>query len=89
MQNVTRNGYIDVKPTYSELLPMAHDVQAVMTWFNLRLTANLMSADSLTVIRTVLAAFNITAGSTDSAKLNMLATGAFLFLISPEYLVQK
>ncbi len=89
MQNATRNGLWDVRPAYSELLPIAHDVQAVMNWFNLRLTANLMSTDSLTVIRNVLNGFNITAGSAESAKLNMLATGAFLFLISPEYLVQK
>ena len=33
--------------------------------------------------------FAITAGSTNDNKLNMLATGAYLFLISPEYLVQK
>jgi hypothetical protein len=34
-------------------------------------------------------AFNLTAASADSAKLDMLATACFLILCSPEYLVQK
>jgi uncharacterized protein (DUF1800 family) len=89
LQTVTRNGYSDVRPSYAELLPLAHDVPAVIAWLNLRLSANQMSADSLNVISAVLTAFGITAASGNDAKLNMLATAAFLFLISPEYLVQK
>ena len=89
LQWVTRGGYNDVKPTYSELLPIAHDVPAVVAWYNLRLTANQMSQGSLDVITAVLTAFNINAGSSTDNKLNLLATGAFLFLVSPEYLVQK
>jgi uncharacterized protein (DUF1800 family) len=89
LQWVTRGGYNDVKPTYTELLPIAHDVPAVVAWYHLRLTANQLSTDSLNVITAVLTAFGITAGSTENQKLDMLATGAFLFLISPEYLVQK
>ena len=45
MQWVTRGGYNDVRPTYAELLPIAHDVPAVVAWLNLRLTANQMSTD--------------------------------------------
>jgi uncharacterized protein (DUF1800 family) len=89
LQWVTRGGYNDVRPTYAELLPIANDVAAVVAWFHLRLAANQLSTASLTVITAVLTAFNITAASTDNQKLDMLATGAFLFLISPEYLVQK
>jgi uncharacterized protein (DUF1800 family) len=89
LQWMTRNGYNDIKPTYAELLPIAHDVPAVVAWYNLRLTANQMSTESLNVIQAVLTAFNITAGSANNTKLDMLATGAFLFLVSPEYLVQK
>jgi hypothetical protein len=89
LQWMTRSGYNDIRPTYAELLPMAHDVAAVVAWYNLRFTANQMSTDSLAVIQAVLAAFNITAGSANNTKLDMLATGAYLFLISPEYLVQK
>jgi uncharacterized protein (DUF1800 family) len=89
LQWVTRGGYNDVRPTYSELLPIAHDVPAVVAWLDLRLTANQMSAGSLTIIRDLLAQFNVTAGSSDNAKLDLLATASLLFLASPEYLVQK
>jgi hypothetical protein len=89
MQNVTRNGYINVKPTYTALLPMAHDVPAVLAYLNLRLTANQLSTETLSVIQTVMTAFNITAASPEGSKLNMLATACFLILASPEYLVQK
>jgi uncharacterized protein (DUF1800 family) len=89
MQGITRNGYLDVKPTYADLLPIAHDVPAVVNWLNLRLTANQMSTDSLTRIQNMLTLFGITQTSTQDNKLNMLATGCFLFLICPEYLVQK
>jgi uncharacterized protein (DUF1800 family) len=89
LQWVTRNGYNDVRPTYADLLTIAHDVPAVVTWLNLRLTANQMSDASLTVIRNMLAQFNITAASSNDNKLNMLSTACLLFLSSPEYLVQK
>ena len=62
---------------------------AVLAWLNLRLTANQLSTDSLTLIRAIMGAFAITAASTEEQKLNMLATASFLIMISPEYLVQK
>ncbi len=89
LQWVTRGGYNDVKPTYADLLPIAHDVPQVVAWLNLRLTANQMSSASLTTIQNMLTLFGITQASTNDNKLNMLATACFLFLISPEYLVQK
>jgi uncharacterized protein (DUF1800 family) len=89
LQWVTRNGYTDVKPTYAELLGIAHDVPAVVGWLHLRLAANQLSSETVAVLTAVATAFNITAASTQDAKLNMLATIAFLILISPEYLVQK
>jgi len=61
----------------------------VVAWLNLRLTSNQMSTDSLAVIQNMLTLFGITSTSSNDNKLNMLATGCFLFLISPEYLVQK
>jgi len=89
LQWVTRGGYNDVKPTYAQLLPIAHDVPAVVAWLNLRLTANQMSDASLTVITNLLTAFNLTAASSENDKLNLLATASLMFLASPEYLVQK
>jgi uncharacterized protein (DUF1800 family) len=88
-QCVTRGGYNDVKPSYSYLLTIAQDVTAVVNWLNLRLSANQLSTETLAVLQAVGTAFNITSTSTDSAKLDMLATLSFLTLISPEYLVQK
>jgi hypothetical protein len=86
---VTRGGYNDVKPSYSTLLTIAQDVPAVVAWLNLRLTANQLSNDTVTLLQAVGTAFSITATSAQSAKLDMLATLTFLVLISPEYLVQK
>jgi uncharacterized protein (DUF1800 family) len=89
LQWTTRGGYNDVKPTYTELLPIAHDVPAVVAWLNLRLTANQLSADTLTLLQATLTAFNVTAASPENAKLDLLASACFLILCSPEYLVQK
>ncbi len=89
MQRVTRNGFRDVTPRYTALLPIAHDVPAVVDWLNLRLTANQLSSATLQVITTALRGFGITESSSDSAKLDLLAAGFFLAMISPEYLVQK
>ncbi|HEU5135748.1 MAG TPA: DUF1800 family protein [Steroidobacteraceae bacterium] len=89
MQRVTRNGLGDVRPAYSTLLPFAHDVPAVIDWLDLRLTANQLSSQTRAVLTTALATFNITAQSSDSARLDMLATACFLVMISPDYLVQK
>jgi uncharacterized protein (DUF1800 family) len=89
MQWMTRWGYNDVRPTYSALLAIADDVPAVVSWLNLRLTANQLSEETVTLLENTLEAFGITAASSNNDKLNMLATAAFLILISPEYLVQK
>jgi len=89
LQWITRNGYGEVRPAYTQLMPIAHDTEAVLTWLNLRLTANQLSDSSLTVIRTMLNVFGITAASPDDQKLNKLATACFLILACPEYLVQK
>ena len=89
MQRVTRSGIRDVKPAYTTLLPIADDIPAVIDWLNLRLTANQLSSSTRAVLKTALATFNVTASSSDSAKLDMLATACFLILISPDYLVQK
>ena len=89
MQRVTRNGIRDVKPSYTTLLPIAHDIPAVIDWLNLRLTANQLSSETLGVAQGGATDFNITASSSSSEKHDMLATACFLILISPDYLVQK
>jgi len=89
MQRVTRNGINDVKPAYTALLPIAHDVAAVIDWVDLHLTANQLSGETRGVLTSALRTFNVNAASSTSAKLDLLATACFLVLISPDYLVQK
>jgi len=64
-------------------------VAAVIAWLNLRLTANQLSTETQAALTTALGTYDITATSSTSAKLDMLATACFLVLISPDYLVQK
>jgi uncharacterized protein (DUF1800 family) len=89
IQWTSRYAYNDVGPNYSQLLPVAQDTETVLAWLDLRLTANQLSSDSLTVIRNIVNAMAITAASTQEQKLDMLATATFLIMITPEYLVQK
>ena len=86
---IIRNGWNDVRPTYAELLPIAHDAAAVVAHLNLRLTANQLSQTTLDTITAALTAMNVTAGSSTDAKLNLVAGACLLILCSPEYLVQK
>jgi uncharacterized protein (DUF1800 family) len=89
MQRVTRSGIRDVVPRYGTLLPLAHQVPAVVDWLDLHLTANQLSAVTRAAITTALRSFGVTESSSTSARLDLLAAGSFLVLISPEYLVQK
>ena len=89
MQRVTRNGVNDVKPQYSTLLPLAHDVPALVEWLDLRLTANQLSGTTRRIITAALRDFTVTEASPAGVKLDLLAAGCFLVLISPEYQVQK
>ena len=89
MQYISRGQYSDLKGSYTYLLTIAHDTPTLMTWLNLRFSANQLSANTLSIVQTVITAFNVTAATPDSSKLDMLATACFLILASPEYLVQK
>jgi uncharacterized protein (DUF1800 family) len=86
---VIRFGYSDVQPTYAPLLPIAHDVPAVIAWLNLRLCANQLSANSVTTMQNALSGLGITAASLDDTKLYLLAAACLMILTCPEYLVQK
>ncbi len=86
---MVRWGYGDVQPAYTALLPIAHDVPAVITWLNLRLCANQLSGNSISTMQGALGPLGITATSADDAKLNLLASACLMILSCPEYLVQK
>ena len=89
MEGVVRYGYADVKPTYAELLPIAHDVPAVLAWLNLRLCADQLSSNTVATLQTALSALGVSAASSDDIKLYLLAAACLMILTCPEYLVQK
>jgi uncharacterized protein (DUF1800 family) len=89
MEWMTNGAYADVRPGYAALLPLAHDLPALLSWLNLRLAANQLSDGTLTRIREALATLNVTAHSSDSSKMSLAACACLLVLASPEYLIQK
>lgn len=89
MQGAARWGRGDVKPTYAELLPFAHDVPRLVDWLNLHLAANQLSPETTGLIRTALESKGITAESPHEHKLDLLASASLLVVSAPEYLVQK
>ncbi len=89
MEWMTGGAYQDVLPGYAALLPLAHDLPALLAWLNLRLAANQVSAATLSRIQTALAALNVAANSPDTAKKLLAAYACLLILASPEYLIQK
>lgn len=89
MQWMTRGGYNDVRPTYSSLLPLAHDLPTLLARLNLYFTTNQLSASTITGIQTALATLGVTASSNTADKSYLVSTACYLILCSPEYLVQK
>ena len=89
LQWTLRAGYDDVKPTYEALLPVAHDASAVVDWLNLHLAADQLSAPTTTLITEALTSKGVTAESSRSDKLDLLASACLLVMSAPEYLVLK
>jgi len=89
MQWAIRWGYKDMKPSYAELLPIAHESAKLVAWLNLHLAANQLSPATCTLIETALATKNVTPETSRDGKLDCLAAACLLVLSAPEYLVQK
>jgi uncharacterized protein (DUF1800 family) len=79
----------DIKPDYSALLPIASDAKALVDWVNLHLTANQLSANTLTLIQASVEKLAITATSTDKDRLNRIYGAVLLVMACPEYIIQK
>jgi uncharacterized protein (DUF1800 family) len=79
----------DIKPDYSILLPVASDAKALVAWVSLYLTANQLSANTLSLIQASVEKLAITATSTDKDKLNRIYGAVLLVMACPEYLIQK
>ena len=89
LQSAVRASSWPFFPEYQALKPIGHDAAAVVNWFNLHLAANQLSPATVTLITTALASKNITQGSPDNDKLEMIAAACLLVMSAPEYLVQK
>ena len=89
LQWAIRWGYNDVKPGYAAVIPLAHDLPALVAWLNLHLAANQLSAGTCRTIETALASKEVIAESPEAHKLDLLASACLLVMASPEYLVAK
>jgi uncharacterized protein (DUF1800 family) len=87
--NSLGNGTNDIHGTFAALIPLAHDVPAVVNWVNLHLTANQLSQATVTRMTTALASYGITQSSQDQFKRVLAAAACLLALTCPEYLIQK
>jgi uncharacterized protein (DUF1800 family) len=83
---VSNFGGGDIKPDYSELLPLASDSQALIDWLNLRLCANQLGADTVALIKASIDKVPVTNSSADGDKLNRIYGAIFMTMISSEYL---
>jgi uncharacterized protein (DUF1800 family) len=79
----------DIRAAYTKELALITDVPALVNRLSLLLTAGQLSDPSKATIRTAVESIAVTATSTDTVKLNRLATAILLVMAAPEYLVQK
>jgi uncharacterized protein (DUF1800 family) len=79
----------DIKPDYSGLLTTANDAKALVEWVNLHLTANQLSANTVSLIQTSVEKLAITSTSTDKDRLNRIYGAILLTMACPEYIIQK
>lgn len=91
MANVASNNLAgrDIKASYTKELALITDVPALVNRLSLLLTAGQLSESTKATIRTAVESIAVTATSSDTAKLNRLATAIVLVMAAPEYLVQK
>ena len=92
MHNTTLpNGFDsrDVIASYAAEKALVLDPNALVARLSLLLTGNQLSAATRSTIVGALAATNVTATSTDAAKLNRVLAAVLLVMGSPEYLIQK
>ncbi|RYY77375.1 MAG: DUF1800 domain-containing protein [Gammaproteobacteria bacterium] len=89
MSNFIKDGYSDVKPSVSILESLVLDINALVAWLNLHLTANQLSAATLELIKTALDKTSLTNPDPATAKSNRLYAAILLVVACPEYLIQK
>lgn len=81
-------GY-DITANYANELALITQPDALVARINLLMCAGQLSAATVRLISDALKTSNVTASSTESAKLNRVAAAIFLVMASAEYLIQK
>lgn len=90
MTNAVRSGIAsDVTAPYTKELAILGDATALVDRLSLILTANQLSSETRTSIRTAVDSLPLVSTSTDSQKLNRLSLAILLVMSSSEYLIQK
>ncbi|WP_271078395.1 DUF1800 domain-containing protein [Aurantiacibacter sp. MUD61] len=79
----------DVKATYADQLPIAHDTAALLDQLDLLLTAGQLSEATRNTIATTLNANPVAQGDSDDAKRARVHAAVFLVMISNDYTVQR
>ena len=79
----------DMPPDYSSELPIAHDAASLVRRLSLLLSADQLSEQTRAMIVDALNASPITNASSETAKLDRIASAVMLVMASAEYLVQK
>jgi uncharacterized protein (DUF1800 family) len=82
-------GYGDIKPDYSELLPLAADAAALVQWVSLHLSANQLSDRTVKAIFSSLSSLPVKADSPNELKLQRIYAAVLMVMACPEYIVQK
>jgi uncharacterized protein (DUF1800 family) len=86
MQGVIVNGIGDMKPNYTNWLPLASDIPNLVTTLSNLLAAGALGQSTLTAIT---AAVTSLPNTTDADKTKRVQAAIFLVMACPEYLVQK
>ena len=88
INNVIGSGYnSDIKANYTPLLTLATDLDALIAWLNLHLSANQLTAKTTDLLRSSITAAK--SSDSESAKLSVIKRAILFAMCSPEYLIQK
>ena len=87
--SVMQDGYGDVKPDYTAMMPNISNSQALLDWMNLHLSANQVSPATIALIKAAIDVHPIDASSTDFNKRDRICNCILLLMSCPEYLIQK
>ena len=89
LQWAVHGGTENMRPTYEEVIHLAHDGAAVIDWLDLHLTAGQLSPEARLTIAEALAAMPVPENAPRTAKRDRLAAASLMVMAAPDYIVQK